>query len=96
MPPQVLLLCNNQLKWNQSAFNAKITLLHEKRALQELDFRGNPMMFVPRLDDLPPLRSYREWILTQCQSLMRLDAEEISTKERRHGTRAPHHVGPCV
>ena len=56
---KVLLLANNQLKWNQSAFNAKITLLHEKRALAELDFRGNPMMFVPRLDDLPPLRSYR-------------------------------------
>ena len=31
---KVLLLANNQLKWNQSAFNAKITLLHEKRALQ--------------------------------------------------------------
>lgn len=62
---KVLWLANNRLTWSQKAFNARISALREKKALRSLDFRGNPMLFSPRLDDLAPLQKYREWITQQ-------------------------------
>ena len=64
-----LLLANNQLDWSQAQFNARMALLREKRALQELDLRGNPMTFPERPLGKAPLLQYREWILTQCSGL---------------------------
>jgi len=79
---RTLLLPNNQLKWQQAAFNSRVSVLADNKALTELDFRGNPMMFSPRLDDLPPLRRTRPWILAQCPKLLTLDGDAISEQER--------------
>ena len=51
------------------------------RSLRVLDFRGNPMCYVPRLDDLPPLNLYREWILTNCPRISKLDGTAITEQE---------------
>ena len=77
-----LLLANNELKWPQPAFNSRVAVMADKKALLKVEFRGNPMTFRPRLDDLPPLRRYREWILMQCKNLTELDGEPISEQER--------------
>jgi Leucine-rich repeat (LRR) protein len=74
---KVLLLANNALAWTQTDFNLRIAILSEKPSIEKLDFRGNLMLFSPRLDDLPPLEKYREWILTHCKKLEFLDDEEI-------------------
>ena len=84
-----LLLANNQLDWSQAQFNARMALLREKRALQELDLRGNPMVFPERLLGKAPLLQYREWILTQCSNLKKLDKIRVSGSERERIRRAP-------
>jgi hypothetical protein len=84
-----LLLANNQLDWSQAQFNARMALLREKRALQELDLRGNPMTFPERPLGKAPLLQYREWILTQCSGLKKLDKIRVSHSERERIRRAP-------
>lgn len=78
---RVLLLANNVLAWDQLLFNTKIAVLSEKPSLETLDFRGNLMLFSPRLDDLPPLESYRKWILTHCTKLEMLDGTPVEESE---------------
>ena len=77
-----LLLPNNELKWGQTAFNERVARLQDKQSLTALDFRGNPFTFKTRLDDLPAIKLYREWILTQCPRLKVLDEEDVSDQER--------------
>ena len=84
-----LLLANNQLDWGQAQFNARMALLREKRALQELDLRGNPMTFPERPLGKAPLLQYREWVLTQCSGLKKLDKIRVSGSERERIRRAP-------
>ena len=78
---KVLLLANNLLAWTQQDFNTRIAVLQDKGSLQVLDFRGNLMLFSPRLDDLPPLRLYRDWILTKCPRLIQLDGAEVTEQD---------------
>ena len=84
-----LLLANNLLDWGQAQFNARMALLREKRALQELDLRGNPMTFPERPLGKAPLIQYREWVLTQCSGLKKLDKIRVSGSERERIRRAP-------
>ena len=93
-----LLLANNLLNWTQPEFNSRIALLREKRALQELDLRGNSFAFFERSDGRAPITLYREWILTQCTNLKKLDHEARAPHTRHtpatHPPRPPPRVPP--
>ena len=78
---KIIRIANNQLMWGQKEFNQRILVLNEKKSIEVLDFRGNPMLFSPRLDDRAPLQMYRGWIITQCSKLEMLDGAEVTEED---------------